>query len=138
MDRTTRRRVGRAIRAMAEDEIDKFRVGFCVLVYRARRKGLVHYDEEAAFLRAVDEAIHVYGIVGGYAYLPSALMGTCITAVPPRVQHAIRSSWLRHWEETGVGLNRETWKARAAERKAAALARKSAKETNVGGAVNTA
>lgn len=136
-DRETRRRIGRVIRSEGDrllDERGLFRQGFCCLVDRAHMNGLLTYVEATAFTGAIEAALGAQPYTEAYngsCYIPSAMLGVYSAELCNKKQAAIRASWLRHWEETGVALDYYEWQDRAMKRaekagelRAAALAKK--------------
>ncbi len=136
-DRETRRRIGRVIRSEGNRLLDArglFRQGFCCLVDRAHGNGLLTQPEADAFTRAIEAALGAQPYTEAYSgscYIPSAMLGVYRASLNNKRQAAIRASWLRHWEETGVALDYYEWQDRAmrraeqvGERRAAALAKK--------------
>lgn len=134
MDRNERRAIGAIIRRDAKERHERngdpmFSSGFCYLAAQALHLQHITCAQYKAFdslvssviARAADADCHT-------CFLPRAVT---LKASNKKTQAAIRASWLRHWEETGVALDYIGWAARAEGRKAAALARKAAKETNV-------
>ena len=127
MDRNERRTIGAGIRRCAKEHRDvvgthMFNPGFCNLVEEAAQREFITHEQRAAFASLIATVLgRAAGVDCHTCFLPRAVT---LKLLNKEEQSAVRASWLRHWEETGVALDYEGWRERAEARTAAALARK--------------